>query len=147
VSTLEGLIGTELGPSRWIEIDQERIERFATATDDHQWIHVDPVRATAGPFGSTIAHGFLTLSLVVPMLGEVLPRDESTAMAVNYGVDRVRFPAPVAVGSRVRGRFTVTAVEPGARGERISIAAVVERDGGDAPVCVAELVVLRVPRA
>ncbi len=107
---LRDLIGVELGPTSWIEITQERIDAFATATEDSQWIHVDPERAAReGPFGTTVAHGFLTLSLCVPMLYELLP--PSGGAVVNYGVDRVRFPAAVPSGSRVRGRFRVASVE------------------------------------
>jgi acyl dehydratase len=142
VSRLEELVGVELGPSSWLEVTQERIDAFAEATDDQQWIHTDPVRAAEGPFGTTIAHGFLTLSLCVPMLYEALP--PSGAMVVNYGVNRVRFPAPVPSGARVRGRFRVLSVEPSAVGERVTIEAVIECDGAEKPVCVAELVSLSV---
>ena len=142
MSEFAALVGEELGPTSWIEISQERIDAFAAATDDPQWIHVDPARAAAGPFGSTIAHGFLTLSLCVPMLDEVLP--PSGSMVVNYGTNRVRFLAPVPSGSRVRGRFRVLDVEPTAHGDRASIEATVECDGIEKPVCIAELVVLSV---
>jgi acyl dehydratase len=139
VSALQELVGAELGPTSWLEVPQERIDAFAEATDDRQWIHVDPERAAAvSPFGSTVAHGFLTLSLCVPMLYEVLP---PAGLAINYGVNRVRFPAPVRVGSRVRARFEVRGVEAVAGGEQAVIAACIECDGGDKPVCVAELVV------
>jgi acyl dehydratase len=140
VTALLELVGVELGPSSWIEISQERIDAFANATDDFQWIHVDREQADGGPFGTTIAHGFLTLSLCVPMLYEVLP--PAGGMVVNYGLNRVRFPAPVPSGSRVRGRFQVTSVEEAAAGERATIEAVVECQGVDKPVCVAELVLL-----
>jgi len=143
MSALGELVGRELGPSAWIEVGQERIDAFAQATDDHQWIHVDAARAADGPFGTTIAHGFLTLALCVPMLYELLP--PSGRMAVNYGVNRVRFPAAVPSGSRVRGRFRVTSVEQGALGERATIEATVECEGIEKPVCVAELVLLTVP--
>ena len=103
------LVGVELGPTSWLEVTQERIDAFAAATDDPQWIHTDPKRAAAGPFGTTVAHGYLTLSLCVPMLYEVLP--SAGAMVVNYGVNRVRFPAPVPSGARIRGRFRVVSVE------------------------------------
>ena len=105
MSAVRDLVGTELGPTSWLDVTQERIDAFAAATNDPQWIHVDPERAAEGPFGTTIAHGFLTLSLCVPMLGEVLP--PSDGMVLNYGVDRVRFPAPVPSGGRIRGRFRV----------------------------------------
>ena len=143
MTRMQELIGVELGPTRWLEIGQERIDAFAAATDDPQWIHIDPVRAAEGPFGTTIAHGFLTLSLCVPMLYEVLP--PAGGMVVNYGVNRVRFPAPVPAGGRIRGRFRVAAVERTDAGERATIEAVVEREGGDKPVCAAELVLLSVP--
>jgi acyl dehydratase len=142
VSVLRDLYGVELGPTSWIEVTQERIDAFAAATDDPQWIHVDRERAAAGPFGTTIAHGYLTLSLTVPMLEEVMPEDG--LMSINYGSDRVRFPAPVPSGSRIRGRFRVTAVEDTPTGERGTIKATVECDAADKPVCVAELVVLTV---
>ena len=140
MSGLDDLVGAELGPTAWIEVSQERIDAFAAATDDPQWIHVDPARSAEGPFGTTIAHGFLTLSLCVPMLYEVLP--QRGAMAVNYGTNRVRFPAPVPSGGRIRGRFRALDVEPTAHGARATIEATVECDGIDKPVCVAQLVVL-----
>ena len=142
MSSLNELVGTELGPTSWFEVAQERIDAFAGATDDPQWIHTDPERAAAGPFGSTIAHGFLTLSLCVPMLYDALP--STGEMVVNYGVNKVRFPAPVPAGSRVRGRFRVLGVEEAATGARVTIEAVVECEGTEKPVCVAELVVLTV---
>jgi acyl dehydratase len=140
VSALEELVGVELGPTSWIDVPQARIDAFAEATNDPQWIHVDPERAAAGPFGGTIAHGFLTLSLCVSMLYELFP--PSGATLVNYGVDRVRFPAPVPSGSRVRGRFVVRSVEGRRDGERATIDASIECDAVEKPVCVAELVVL-----
>ena len=142
MSVLRDLVGVELGPTGWLEVTQERIDAFAAATDDPQWIHTDPARAAEGPFGGTIAHGFLTLSLCVPMLYEVLPPGD--AMAVNYGTNRVRFPAPVPSGSRIRARFRVLEVEDVELGSRATLEAVVEREGADRPVCVAELVVLTV---
>ena len=131
--------GLELGPSGWREVDQERIDAFAAATDDPQWIHTDPVRAAEGPFGTTIAHGYLTLALLVPITYELLPI-EDTALSLNYGLNRVRFPAPVPSGSRIRGRLRVEAVDELAGGVQVTTAATVERDGGEKPVCVAELV-------
>jgi acyl dehydratase len=142
MSPLGELVGVELGPTSWLEVTQERIDAFAAATDDPQWIHTDPERAAAGPFGSTIAHGFLTLSLCVPMLYEALP--STGEMVVNYGVNRVRFPAPVPSGSRVRGRFRVLGVEASSTGSRVTIEATVECEGVEKPVCVAELVTLTV---
>lgn len=140
MNAFDEFLGVELGPSSWIEVSQERIDAFAAATDDPQWIHVDRERAANGPFGTTIAHGYLTLSLCVPMLYELLPPAET--MVVNYGVNRVRFPAPVASGGRIRGRFKVTSVEPTTGGLRAIVEAVVECDGVAKPVCAAELVVL-----
>lgn len=134
------LVGRELGPTSWLDVTQERIDAFAAATSDPQWIHVDPERAAAGPFGTTIAHGFLTLSLCVPMLSEVLP--PSDGLVVNYGVDRVRFPAPVPSEGRVRGRFRVVSIDEAPRGDRAVIEATVECEGVAKPVCVASLVVL-----
>jgi acyl dehydratase len=142
MSVLRDLLGVELGPTSWIEVTQERIDAFAEATGDPQWIHVDAARAAEGPFGTTIAHGYLTLSLTVPMLDEVMPEDG--LMSVNYGMNRVRFPAPVPSGSRVRGRFRVIEIEDVPRGERGTMEATVECDRADKPVCVAELVVLTV---
>ena len=145
MASLEDLVGAELGPSSWIDVTQERIDAFAKATDDHQWIHVDPERAAAGPFGTTIAHGYLTLSLVVSMLSELLPPEGAGGqLVVNYGVDRVRFPAPVPSGSRVRGHFRVAAYEETAAGGRASLEATIDCEGVAKPVCVAQLVVLTV---
>jgi acyl dehydratase len=143
VTSLGELVGVELGPSSWIEVDQQRIDAFAAATCDPQWIHVDRERASEGPFGTTIAHGFLTLSLCVPMLHELLPTGGATV--VNYGVNRVRFPAPLPSGRRVRGNFRVASVETAQSGERAVIEAEVECDGVERPVCVAELVLLTLP--
>jgi acyl dehydratase len=131
--------GDTYGPTSWIEVPQERIDAFADATGDRQWIHVDRERAAAGPFGTTIAHGYLTLSLLPVMSYEVVPRQEG-GMAVNYGLNRVRFPAPVPSGSRVRGMFRVESVEESDWGFQATMTATVEREGGDKPVCVAELV-------
>lgn len=134
------LVGVELGPTSWLEVTQERIDSFAAATDDPQWIHTDPERAATGPFGTTIAHGYLTLSLCVPMLYEALP--PTGRMVVNYGANRVRFPAPVPSGARIRGRFRVVSIEEQGGGERATVEATVECQGVRKPVCVAELVVL-----
>jgi acyl dehydratase len=130
--------GAEFGPSSWIEIPQATIDAFAGATGDHQWIHVDPERAAAGPFGTTIAHGYFTLSLLPVMSYEVIPR-QAGGMAVNYGLNKVRFPAPVPVGSRVRGRFRVDAFEEHDWGHQAQLTATIEREGGEKPVCVAEV--------
>jgi acyl dehydratase len=137
------LLDQDLGPTEWLEISQDRINRFAEATSDPQWIHVDRERAAAGPFGTTIAHGFLTLSLCVPLLSEVLP-PSGGSMTINYGVNKVRFPAAVPSGSRVRGRFRVSSVEDASGGERATVEGTIECEGVEKPVCVAELVLLRV---
>jgi acyl dehydratase len=129
--------GAEYGPSPWLEVDQARIDAFAAATEDRQSIHVDPELAAAGPFGTTVAHGFLTLSLVVHHWNQVAP--PWPGVTVNYGLNRVRFPAPVPAGSRVRATFRVESVEPVAGGTQATIAATFEREGGERPVCVAEL--------
>ena len=131
--------GRELGPSRWIAIDQERVDRFAGSTEDSQWIHVNRERAAGGPFGTTIAHGFLTLSLL-PELWFELFGDGGYHVTINYGVNKVRFPAPVPVPSRVRASFRVGEVTPVEGGEQAVIAATIEREGHEKPVCVAELV-------
>jgi acyl dehydratase len=131
--------GVEFGPSSWIDVSQERIDAFAEATGDHQWIHVDRERAAAGPFGTTIGHGYLTLSLLPVMSYEVVPR-QGGGMAVNYGLNRVRFPSPVPSGSRVRGSFRVDSVDEFEGGFQATMTATVEREAGEKPVCVAEVV-------
>jgi acyl dehydratase len=128
--------GQELGPSRWLEVTQERIDAFADATDDHQFIHVDPERAAQGPFGTTIAHGYLTLSLLIPLWNDVYRHDGT---GINYGLNRLRFPAPVPSGTRIRARFRVDALDEIPGGAQATIAATVEREGHEKPVCVAEL--------
>ena len=133
-------VGRELGASQWRTVDQERINRFAEVTEDHQWIHLDAERAAReSPFGSTIAHGYLTLSLVSVMLGEIAGFG-GIKFAVNYGTNKVRFPAPVKVGSRVRGRGTLSAVEEIKGGIQTTITVTVEVEGQDKPACVAEIV-------
>jgi acyl dehydratase len=132
--------GLELGPSAWREVTQQRIDGFAEWTDDRQWIHTDPDRAAEGPFGSTIAHGFMTLSLLVPFLDELLAVEDA-ALTVNYGLNRVRFPAPVPAGSRIRGRFRVEDASDVPGGAQVVFASTVEREGHDRPVCAAEFVV------
>ncbi|MER6441112.1 MaoC family dehydratase [Streptomyces sp. NPDC001185] len=139
VDELRAAVGEQLGYSDWVEIDQKRIDLFAEATGDHQWIHVDPERAASGPFGTTIAHGYLTLSLL-PLFGPQLISVEGVQMGVNYGTNKVRFPAPVPVGSRLRATAKVTGVDDVAGGVQVSVAFTVERDGGNKPVCVAESV-------
>ena len=134
---LRGLVGETLGASDWIVVDQPRIDLFAQATGDHQWIHVDPARAAAGPYGTTIAHGFLTLSLLPEMFASAFAVAD-TRMGVNYGLNRVRFPAPVPAGSRLRGHFRLLAYEPIEGGAQLTMEVTMEREGSDKPVCVAE---------
>jgi acyl dehydratase len=137
VADLKALVGTVLGSSEWVEVSQERINTFADAANDHQWIHTDPQRAKDGPFGGTIAQGYLTLSLLIPMWSEILVvRDVRTK--VNYGLGKVRFPAPVPVGSRIRTTATLAAVEDIEGGVQLTVDAVIEREGSDKPVCVAQ---------
>ncbi|KAF4409848.1 MULTISPECIES: MaoC family dehydratase [Streptomyces] len=134
---LKALAGRDLGTTDWLDITQERVNTFADATGDHQWIHVDPRRAASGPFGGTIAHGYLTLSLVIPLFGDLL-RITGVSMSVNYGLDRVRFPSPVPVGSKIRLAGTVGAVtEVAGNGVQMELDFTVETDGQDKPACVA----------
>ena len=142
LADLQTLVGQEVALSDWITIDQGWIDRFADATGDHQWIHVDPARAAAGPFGTTVAHGFLTLS-ILPELSASAIEIADARMGVNYGLNRVRFPAPVPSGSRVRGRFRLLAYEPIEGGAQITMEVTMEREGGGKPVCVAESVARR----
>ena len=139
VDELRAAVGEEFGPTDWLEVGQERVDRFADATGDHQWIHVDPGRAAAGPFGRTIAHGYLTLSLI-PSLTPELFTVEGVTMGVNYGVNKVRFPSPVPVGSRLRASARIAEVTEVSGGVQLVTAVVIEREGGDKPVCVAETV-------
>ena len=136
---MAALVGQELGASDWVPIDQARINQFAQATGDHQWIHLDPVRAAAGPFGAPIAHGFLTLSLL-PMLFESAFVVDDVRMGVNYGLNRVRFVSPVRVGSRLRGRFKLLSFEPLEGGAQLTVEATIELEGSAKPACVAETV-------
>ena len=142
---LEKAVGRSLGESDWLEIDQKRIDLFAEATGDHQWIHVDPERAKDGPFGSTIAHGYLTLSLVnlfLPQIVEV----HGISMGVNYGSDKLRFPAPVPVGSRIRGSAELVGAEEVKNGAvQAVIRVTVEVEGSDRPACVVETISRYVP--
>jgi acyl dehydratase len=138
IAELQGLTGRELGTSDWFEVTQERVNLFADATDDHQWIHVDVDRAKAeSPFGGPIAHGYLTLSLIIPMWSQVLTVTDAK-MGVNYGLNKVRFPAPVPVGSRVRLTATLKDVEEITGGVQVTVAGVIEAEGGSKPVCIAE---------
>jgi acyl dehydratase len=132
----------DLGVSGWVEVTQEMIDRFAEATGDHQWIHVDPERAAEGPFGRTIAHGYLTLSLLPVLLGDLLQVTDAT-MGVNYGLDRLRLTSPVKVGARVRSRAMLRATEPKAGGLLVRLDVTVEIEGEDRPALVAEVLLLR----
>ncbi len=140
LADLSALIGQELARSDTLVVDQPRIDAFAAATEDRQWIHVDPARAASGPFGATIAHGFLTLSLLPPLMYSAFAIDD-VRMGVNYGVNRVRFPAPVPAGSRISARFKLLAFEPIDGGAQLTIEATIEREGHAKPVCVVEQVV------
>jgi acyl dehydratase len=137
LTELADLVGHEIGVSDWITVDQARIDQFAQATGDHQWIHVDPVRAAAGPFGATIAHGYLTLSLL-PKIFETAIAIDDVRMGVNYGLNRVRFPAPVLAGSRLRGHLRLLAYDALPGGAQLTTEVTLEREGGDKPVCVAQ---------
>lgn len=133
-------VGQALGPTEWTTVTQERINTFADATGDHQWIHVDPERAQAGPFGACVAHGYLTLSLANLFLPQLV-RYERLKMGVNYGCDKVRFPAPVKVGARIRGRGEVVAAEPvKGDGVQITVRISVEIEGADKPGCVVDTI-------
>lgn len=128
-------VGMSLGPSEWWPVDQARIDSFAAATDDRQWIHVDPERAAAGPFGATVAHGFLTLSLLAPFSYELLPLEGG--MVVNYGLERVRFPNPVPSGARIRARIEIDELSEVADGTQVTVTWTVEVEGAEKPACVA----------
>ncbi|MGX1758913.1 MaoC family dehydratase [Streptomyces lydicus] len=136
---LRDAVGEELGTSDWLEIDQKRIDLFAEATGDHQWIHVDREKAAAGPFGTTIAHGYLTLSLL-PAFVPQLMRVDNVKMGINYGTNKVRFPATVPVGSRLRATARIAEVTEVPGGVQLATVVTIEREGGDKPVCVAESV-------
>ena len=135
-------VGKEIGVSDWFTVDQAIIDKFADATGDHQWIHVDPVRAAAGPFGSTVAHGFLTLSLLPVMFASGFEVHD-THMGLNYGLNRVRFPAPVPVDSRLRAHFKLLSYETIDGGAQLTVEVTMEREGSAKPVCVAESVTRR----
>ena len=134
---LRELAGADLGTSGWLAITQDRVDTFADATGDHQWIHVDAARAATGPFGGTIAHGYLTLALVIPLWSEIL-QVQGVGMALNYGLNRLRFPSPVPVGSRLRLRARVVSVEDVSGGVQLTAEFTVERQGNDKPAAVAE---------
>lgn len=131
--------GTDLGATDWIELTQDRINKFADATDDHQWIHVDPVRAKDGPFGACVAHGYLTLSLAnlfLPQLVEI----KNMRMGVNYGCEKIRFPAPVKAGKRIRGRGEVVAAEKAGEGVQATIRITIDIEGETKPGCVVDTI-------
>ncbi|HVB42820.1 MAG TPA: MaoC family dehydratase [Streptosporangiaceae bacterium] len=135
---LKGLAGTDLGHSGWLEMSQQRVNTFADATDDHQWIHVDAEKAAAGPFGGTIAHGYLTLAMVIPLFGELL-QVRGISMGINYGLNKVRFPAPVPVGSKIRLAGKLATIEDAGPGcVQLTVDFTVEIEGGSKPACVAQ---------
>lgn len=137
LADLQALVGHQVACSDWVLVDQARIDAFAQATGDHQWIHTDPLRAAAGPFGATVAHGFLTLSLI-PLFAEQSLAVDDVRMGVNYGLNRVRFTAPVRAGSRLRGRFKLLSYEPLEGGAQLTMEVSIEIEGGGKPACVAE---------
>ncbi|AEW93281.1 MULTISPECIES: MaoC family dehydratase [Streptomycetaceae] len=139
VEELRAAVGEDLGPSPWLPVEQKRVDLFAEATGDHQWIHVDPEKAARGPFGGTIAHGYLTLSLIPALMPELM-RVEGVRMGVNYGVNKVRFPAPVPVGSHLRASARISEVTEVDGGVQLVTQVTIEREGGTKPVCVAETV-------
>ena len=137
---LQAAVGEELGSSDWLEIDQERINQFAEATGDHQWIHTDPEKAASGPFGTTIAHGYLTLSLLPKLTWEIY-EVQGISGALNYGLNKVRFPSPVPVGSKVRATAVLTSFEEVPGGGQAIVTCTIETEGGSKPACVAETIV------
>ena len=144
IEGLKGAVGQHLGYSDWVEITQDQVNRFADATGDHQWIHVDVERAAGGPFGGTIAHGYLTLSLI-PFLGSQVFSLETPGAKLNYGVNKVRFPHPVRVGSRIRDHVTMGEVTDLPAGKQLTLRHTIEIEGQAKPACVAETVVLLLP--
>jgi acyl dehydratase len=144
IADLEGAVGSHLGYSGWHTVTQQQINGFAHATGDDQWIHVDSVRSATGPYGSTVAHGYLTLSLV-PVIVREIYEVERVRMRINYGSNRVRFPAPVRAGSRVRGGAELLNVRPASGGHQVTTRVTIERDGEEKPACVAEVVTVLVP--
>lgn len=139
IQELKDGVGETFGPTEWRTITQERVNLFADATDDHQWIHVDPVRAKDGPFGGTIAHGYLTLSLVIPFFTELLDI-QGVSMSINYGLEKVRFPSPVKVGSKIRLAASVVSVEDVPGGVQMLLDFTVEIEGSAKPACVARVI-------
>ena len=143
LADLAACVGQDVAATEWVTITQQQVNQFAEATGDHQWIHVDPERAKSGPFGTPIAHGFLTLSLMPSFFDSAL-RVNETRMAVNYGVNKVRFTSPVPVGSRLRARISLQSADPiEPKGFQMVYAVTVEREGSDKPVCVAETIARR----
>ena len=139
VEDLTAAVGAQLGPTDWVAVEQSRVDAFADATGDHQWIHVDVERAKTGPFGGTIAHGYLTLSLCSLFLPQLM-RVEMSGMGINYGLDRVRFPAPVRVGSRIRAVGEIASVTGVPGGVQVVVRVTVEVEGGARPACVADTI-------
>ena len=144
IGELEKVVGEHLGHSDWHTVTQDSVNQFADATGDHQWIHVDTEKAKAGPFGGTIAHGYMTLSLI-PMLNAQIYRIDGLSMGINYGCNKVRFPAPVPVGSRVRSGAELVELNSTAHGAQAVIRTTIEVEGGEKPACVADTVVVLVP--
>ncbi|MCJ0905394.1 MaoC family dehydratase [Rhodococcus sp. ARC_M6] len=143
IDDVESAVGEHLGYSEWLPVTQERVDKFADATEDHQWIHIDPERAAQGPYGGTIAHGYLTLSLL-PVLGAQVMRVDGVSMAVNYGSNKVRFPAPVKVGSSVRAGAEILTFERTAKGANLVVRYTIEIEGVSKPALVADTVRLLV---
>ena len=144
IEELEQAVGTHLGHSYWHTVSQQQIDAFADATGDHQWIHVDAERAAQGPFGATVAHGFLTLSLL-PMLVAQVDALEGVKMGVNYCADRLRFPSPVPVDSKVRAGVELLRVTASSLGYQVATRVTIERDGGEKPACVVDMLAVVVP--
>jgi acyl dehydratase len=140
IAGLKALAGQPLGTSAWHDVTQAAVDAFAAVTGDHQWIHTDPERARRSTFGGTIAHGYYTLALTPVLLDEIFPLDRFAA-AINYGLDRLRFPAPLAVGTRVRLHAALDRLEPFAGGAQLTLTLTFEREGGDKPVCAAEALI------
>lgn len=144
IADVRAAVGGHVGYSPWHLVDQPMIDLFGQVSGDRQWIHVDPVRAANGPFGGTIAHGYLTISLISMLVWEVM-RIDGLSMQINYGLNKVRFPAPLPVDSRVRGGVELLSLEPFGEGHRLISRVSIERDGGERPVCVAESIAYLVP--
>lgn len=143
-SDLMTMTGTSLGPTEWLQVTQERIDQFAEATGDHQWIHVDPVKAAEGPFGATIAHGYLTLSLANCFLPELI-EVKQVSMGVNYGTEKTRFPSPVTVGSNIRATGEITHVEENKGGYKATIRVTITAEGAERPACIVDTISIFYP--